>query len=56
MCELLAAAAADPFALGELWDVTAGLERYGVAAFGWGAAWPTPERRMAQMVGNQARP
>jgi len=50
MCELLAAVAATPFALGELWDITEGLERYGMAAFGWGAAWLTPERTLAHHV------
>ena len=54
MCELLAAAAADPFAIGDLWEVTAGLERYGMAAFGWGAAWVTPERALAHHVSTAA--
>jgi len=54
MCELLAAAAAEPFALGELWETAAGLERYGVAAFGWGAAWLTPEGTIAHHVSTAA--
>lgn len=54
MCELLAAVAAVPFAMGELWEITAGLEKYGVAAFGWGAAWLTPERSIAHHVSTAA--
>lgn len=50
MCELLAAVAADPFAIGDLWAITAGLERYGVAGFGWGAAWRAPDGTLARHV------
>lgn len=39
MCEQLVARAAAPFRLAELWDLVGGMERYGVAGFGWGAAW-----------------
>jgi glutamine phosphoribosylpyrophosphate amidotransferase len=47
MCELLAAASADPFPMGDLWDLAAGLERYGLAGFGWGAVWLTAEATFA---------
>jgi glutamine phosphoribosylpyrophosphate amidotransferase len=39
MCEHYIARAAEPFALRELWPFTDRLERYGLAGFGWGAAW-----------------
>lgn len=39
MCEHYVARAATPFRLGELWDFTERLERFGIAGFGWGAAW-----------------
>lgn len=39
MCEQFVARAAEPFRLEALWDLTARLERYGIAGFGWGAAW-----------------
>jgi glutamine phosphoribosylpyrophosphate amidotransferase len=39
MCEHYVARAAAPFALGELWDFTARLERYGLAGWSWGVAW-----------------
>lgn len=39
MCEQFVARAATPFRIGELWAFTAALERYGIAGFGWGAAW-----------------
>jgi glutamine phosphoribosylpyrophosphate amidotransferase len=54
MCELLAATAADPFPMGELWDLAAGMERYGVAGFGWGAAWVTPDGSIAHHVSTAA--
>jgi hypothetical protein len=54
MCELLAAAAAEPFAMGNLWEITAGLERYGQAAFGWGAAWVTGDGGLAHHVSTAA--
>ena len=39
MCEQYVARAAEPFRLDELWAFTEKLERFGLAAFGWGAAW-----------------
>jgi glutamine phosphoribosylpyrophosphate amidotransferase len=42
MCEHYVARSAEPFRLEELWPFTERLERYGLAGFGWGAAWLTP--------------
>jgi glutamine phosphoribosylpyrophosphate amidotransferase len=39
VCEQFVARAAAPFRIGELWEFTERLERYGIAGFGWGAAW-----------------
>jgi len=39
MCEHYIARAAEPFQLRELWPFTARLEQFGMAGFGWGAAW-----------------
>jgi hypothetical protein len=39
MCEHFVARAAEPFRLDELWEFTERLERFGIAGFGWGAAW-----------------
>jgi hypothetical protein len=39
MCEHYVAVADAPFRLDELWPLTERLERYGLAGFGWGAAW-----------------
>jgi hypothetical protein len=39
MCEQFVARAAEPFRLDELWPFTERLERFGLAGFGWGAAW-----------------
>jgi hypothetical protein len=39
MCEHYVARSAEPFRLDELWDFTERLERFGLAGFGWGAAW-----------------
>jgi hypothetical protein len=39
MCEHFIARASEPFRLDELWPFTAKLERFGIAGFGWGAAW-----------------
>jgi hypothetical protein len=39
MCEHFVARAAEPFRLDELWPFTERLERFGIAGFGWGAAW-----------------
>lgn len=43
MCEHYIARAARPFRLEELWPFTERLERFGVAGFGWGAAWVDAE-------------
>jgi glutamine phosphoribosylpyrophosphate amidotransferase len=42
MCEHYIARASEPFRLDELWPFTERLERYGLAGYGWGAAWTTP--------------
>ena len=39
MCEHFIARAAEPFRLDELWPFTERLERFGLAGYGWGAAW-----------------
>jgi Glutamine amidotransferase domain len=39
MCEHYVARSAEPFRLAELWPFTERLERFGIAGFGWGAAW-----------------
>lgn len=39
MCEQFVARAAEPFRLDELWPYAERLERFGIAGFGWGAAW-----------------
>jgi glutamine phosphoribosylpyrophosphate amidotransferase len=41
MCEHFVARAAEPFRLDELWPFSERLERFGIAGFGWGAAWLT---------------
>ena len=46
MCEHYIARAAEPFRLDELWDFTEQLERYGIAGFGWGAAWIDDDGRL----------
>lgn len=46
MCEHYIARAADAFRLDELWPFTEGLERYGLAGFGWGAAWVATDGRL----------
>jgi glutamine phosphoribosylpyrophosphate amidotransferase len=43
MCELLAVRADEPFRLDEVWDLAAGLERYGLAGYAWGVAWVRPD-------------
>ena len=43
MCEQFVARAAEPFRLDELWSFTDKLERFGLAGFGWGAAWLQPQ-------------
>jgi glutamine phosphoribosylpyrophosphate amidotransferase len=39
MCEHFIARSAEPFRLDELWPFTERLEHFGLAGFGWGAAW-----------------
>jgi glutamine phosphoribosylpyrophosphate amidotransferase len=39
MCEHFVARASKPFRLDVLWPFATKLERYGIAGFGWGAAW-----------------
>ncbi len=39
MCEHYIARSASPFRLDELWEFTERLERFGLAGYGWGAAW-----------------
>lgn len=43
MCELLAVRADEPFELSTVWSLAEGLERYGLAGYGWGAAWARPD-------------
>lgn len=47
MCEHFVARAAEPFRLDELWPFAEGLERFGIAGFGWGAAWLAADGRLA---------
>jgi len=47
MCEHFIARASEPFRLDELWPFTEKLERFGLAGFGWGAAWLEGEDRLA---------
>ena len=47
MCEHFVARAAEPFRLDELFPFTERLERFGIAGFGWGAAWLTADGRLA---------
>lgn len=46
MCEHYVARAAEPFRIDELWPFTEKLERYGLAGFGWGAAWLGADGRL----------
>jgi len=46
MCEHYVARAAEPFRLDELWPFTERLERFGIAGFGWGAAWLDGDGRL----------
>jgi predicted glutamine amidotransferase len=46
MCEHFIARASEQFRLDELWPFTAKLERYGLAGFGWGAAWLAGDGRL----------
>jgi hypothetical protein len=47
MCEQFVARAAEPFRLDELWGFSERLERFGIAGFGWGAAWIEGDGRLA---------
>ncbi len=47
MCEHFIARAAEPFRLDELWPFAERLERFGLAGFGWGAAWVATAVRLA---------
>jgi hypothetical protein len=47
MCEQFVARAAEPFRLEELWEFSERLERFGIAGFGWGAAWIEGDGRLA---------
>ena len=47
VCEHFVARAPEPFRLDELWPFTEQLERYGIAGFGWGAAWLTDDEQLA---------
>jgi hypothetical protein len=46
MCEQYVARATEPFRIDELWPFTERLERFGLAGFGWGAAWLTGDGRL----------
>ena len=46
MCEQYVARAAEPFRIDELWPFTERLERWGLAGFGWGAAWVRADGRL----------
>jgi glutamine phosphoribosylpyrophosphate amidotransferase len=46
MCEQYVARADSPFRIDELWPFTDRLERFGLAGFGWGASWRTPDGRL----------
>ena len=46
MCEHYIARAAEPFRLDVLWPFTERLEHFGMAGFGWGAAWVADEARL----------
>ena len=44
MCEqFVARGAAEPFRLDELWPYAERVDCYGIAGFGWGAAWLRPD-------------
>ncbi len=47
MCEQFVACAVEPFRLDALWDFAERLERFGIAGFGWGAAWIDEGGRIA---------
>jgi glutamine phosphoribosylpyrophosphate amidotransferase len=47
MCEHFVARSMEPFRLDELWPFTQRLERFGIAGFGWGAAWVGDDGRLS---------
>src|SRR5690242_12724619 len=47
VCEHFVARAAEPFRLDELWSFAERLERFGLAGYGWGAAWVGADGRLA---------
>ena len=47
VCEHYVARAAEPFRIDALWPFTERLERFGMAGFGWGAAWLTADGTIA---------
>jgi glutamine phosphoribosylpyrophosphate amidotransferase len=47
MCEQFIARAAEPFRLDTLWEFAERLERFGIAGFGWGAAWIDADGRIS---------
>jgi len=47
MCEQFIARAAEPFRLEDLWPFAERLERFGIAGFGWGAAWVDADGHLA---------
>jgi glutamine phosphoribosylpyrophosphate amidotransferase len=47
MCEQFVARAIEPFRLDELWPFAERLERFGIAGFGWGAAWVDADGTLA---------
>jgi hypothetical protein len=54
MCEHYVARADEPFRLDELWPFTERLERFGIAGFGWGAAWIAADGRIDSHRDTQA--
>jgi glutamine phosphoribosylpyrophosphate amidotransferase len=47
MCEHFVARADAPFRIDELWPFAERLERFGIAGFGWGAAWRQTDGSLA---------
>jgi hypothetical protein len=46
VCEHFVARSEEPFRIDELWGFTEKLERFGLAGFGWGAAWQAADGRL----------
>lgn len=46
VCEHFVARSGEPFRIDELWSFTEKLERFGIAGFGWGAAWRAADGRL----------